>query len=129
MISVSVLRASEGSVKVAEVLSGAGPFTLFAPTNDAFRKAGFPDVASINKAKPDDLLSILTYHVISGRIFSSDLVDGQMPTMLNGKTTTISLNGFPRIKGLGNNVAVRITDTNTVATNGVVHTIDRVLLP
>lgn len=126
----AVLRASQGSVNVAQVLSGAGPFTVFAPTNDAFKKAGFPTIASITGANPEQLIPVLTYHVTTGRVFSSDLRNGLMPVMLSGGTTTITLNdGKARIRGNGNNQASKITRTNTVATNGVVHVIDRVLLP
>ena len=125
----AVLRASEGSLNVATVLSGAGPFTVFAPTNQAFKDLGFATEAAIMAADPETLIPILAYHVIGARVFSSDLVDGATPTMLAGGTTSIDLDGGATIKGNKNTVASRITKTDIVATNGVIHQIDRVLLP
>lgn len=129
LLVAAVLRASEGSLDVAAALSSAGPFTVFAPTNQAFRDLGFATEAAIMAADPETLIPILTYHVIAGRVFSSDLVDDATPTMLSGGTTTINLDGGATIKGTGNTVASRITKTDIVATNGVIHQIDRVLLP
>ncbi|HEY1113762.1 MAG TPA: fasciclin domain-containing protein [Chitinophagaceae bacterium] len=129
LLVAAVLRASTGSLDVATALSGAGPFTVFAPTNQAFIDLGLATEAAIMSADPETLIPILTYHVIGARVFSSDLVDGAMPTMLSGGTTTINLDGGATIKGAGNTVASRITRTDIVATNGVIHEIDRVLLP
>lgn len=125
----AVLRASEGETDVVAVLSGADPLTVFAPTNDAFQAAGFETIADIQDADPDGLAAILTYHVAAGRVFSSDLMNGQEVSMLNGETTTINLDGMPTVKGIGNTEASNIIITDIVATNGVVHVIDRVLLP
>lgn len=125
----AVLRASQGSTNVAGVLSGNGPFTVFAPTNQAFRNAGFPTIASIQAADPNTLATILTYHVIAGRIFSSDLSNGAMPATLNGEQVTIGLTNGAMVKGVKNSTASNIIKTNIVATNGVVHVIDQVLLP
>jgi uncharacterized surface protein with fasciclin (FAS1) repeats len=125
----AVLRASTGSTNVADVLSSGGIFTVFAPTNDAFRAAGFPTIASINTADPNTLTSILTYHVLSGRAFSSDLTEGAKPATLNGATVTISLAGGATVKGNSNSSKSNIMATNIMASNGVVHKIDQVLLP
>jgi len=125
----AVLRASTGSTNVADVLSAGGIFTVFAPTNDAFRAAGFPTIASINAADPNTLTSILTYHVLSGRAFSSDLTEGAKPATLNGGTVTISLAGGATVKGNGNAGKSDIIATNIMASNGVVHKINQVLLP
>lgn len=125
----AVLRASQGSVNVAGLLSGAGPFTVFAPTNQAFINAGFPTIASITNASPAALTPILAYHVIGARIFSSDLSNGIQPVMFAGGTTTITLTGGPKIKGNGNSTASNIVKTDIVCTNGVIHVIDGVLLP
>ena len=129
LLVAAVLRASQGSTDVATVLSGAGPFTVFAPTNQAFINAGFADATAINAADPNTLTSILTYHVIAGRIFSSDLVNGITPATVNGETVTISLTSGAQVKGKGNVSASNIIATDIVATNGVVHVIDQVLLP
>lgn len=125
----AVLRASQGSTNVAEVLSGNGPFTVFAPTNDAFKAAGFATIADINNADPNMLTSILTYHVISGRIFSSDLTNGAQPVTVNGGKLTIGLNNGATVKGNGNTTPSKIVSTDLVTTNGVIHVIDQVLLP
>ena len=129
LLVAAVLRASQGSTDVASVLSGTGPFTVFAPTNQAFINAGFADVNAINAADPNTLTSILTYHVITGRVFSSDLTDGATPATLNGGTVTISLSSGAQVKGNGNSTAANITAIDIVVSNGVVHIIDQVLLP
>jgi uncharacterized surface protein with fasciclin (FAS1) repeats len=125
----AVLRASQGSVNVAGLLSGAGPFTVFAPTNQAFINAGFPTIASITNASPAALTPILAYHVIGARVFSSDLTNGMQPAMFAGGTTTITLTGGPKIKGNNNSTASNIVKTDIVTTNGVIHVIDAVLFP
>lgn len=125
----AVLRASQGSVNVASVLSSAGPFTVFAPTNQAFKNAGFATIDAINAADPAVLTSILTYHVIGARIFSSDLTEGAEPVTVNGGKVKISLSGGPKVKGKSNTTASNIIITDIVTSNGVVHVIDQVLLP
>ncbi|HTL10148.1 MAG TPA: fasciclin domain-containing protein, partial [Chitinophagaceae bacterium] len=125
----AVLRASQGSTNVAAVLSGAGPLTVFAPTNQAFINAGFATIDAINAADPAALTTILTYHVIAGRVFSSDLVNGAKVPTVNGGTVEIQLNGGARVKGKSNTSASNILITDIVASNGVVHVIDQVLLP
>ncbi|WP_367209669.1 fasciclin domain-containing protein [Sphingobacterium sp. R2] len=125
----AVLRASQGTTNVAQLLSGSGPYTVFAPTNQAFINAGFTTIASINQADPAALTKILTYHVLSARAFSSDLSDGQMLSTLNGEKITVKLSGKAMLKGKSNTSESTITGVNMLATNGVVHVIDQVLLP
>ncbi|MES1214501.1 MAG: fasciclin domain-containing protein [Bacteroidota bacterium] len=125
----AVLRASTGATNVAALLTGDGPLTVFAPTNQAFINAGFATIESINAANPDDLTAILAYHVIGARVFSSNLVDGSTPATLNGGTVTIELAGGAKVKGNSNTTASNIVTADLVATNGVVHVIDQVLLP
>jgi uncharacterized surface protein with fasciclin (FAS1) repeats len=125
----AVVRASQGNTNVAGVLSGAGPFTVFAPTNTAFQNAGFATVEAIQQADPNTLASILTYHVIGARVFSSDLTEGARPATVNGANVTITLSGGAKVKGNTNATASNITATDIVASNGVVHVIDAVLLP
>jgi uncharacterized surface protein with fasciclin (FAS1) repeats len=120
-------------------LLSTGTLTVFAPTNAAFTQLmGALGVTDINQISVANLAAVLTYHVVSGRAFSSDLVAGNL-TMFAGGTTTIGLTGTPTIKG--NNLALavsiggstnntcNIVSTNVMARNGVVHVIDRVLLP
>jgi uncharacterized surface protein with fasciclin (FAS1) repeats len=126
----AVVRASTGSTNVAQILSSGGPFTLFAPTNEAFIAAGFANIAAINAADPNTLAAILTYHVISGRVFSSGLTNGSSVTTANGGSVTIALSGSAAsVKGKTNASASNIILTNLMARNGVIHVIDRVLLP
>ncbi|MEO8412686.1 MAG: fasciclin domain-containing protein [Ginsengibacter sp.] len=129
LLVAAVLRASQGNTNVAEVLSGTGPFTVFAPVNQAFINAGFANEAAINAADPNTLTAILTYHVISGRIFSSDLTNGAMPATVNGEKVTIDLSSGASVKGNSNTTASKIIAADIVTTNGVVHAIDQVLLP
>lgn len=126
----AVVRASEGDTNVAEVLSSDGPFTVFAPTNQAFIDAGFPDIASIQAADPNTLTAILTYHVIAARAFSSDLVDGANLPTVNGGTVQVGLSAdAATLDGNGNTTPSNIIAVNIMTTNGVVHVIDQVLLP
>lgn len=129
LLVTAVLRASQGSTNVAAVLSGTGPFTVFAPTNQAFINAGFVNSAAINAADPNTLTKILTYHVIAGRIFSSDLVNNSMPATVNGETVHILVGSSVQVKGNGNSTPSTVMAANIVTTNGVVHVIDQVLLP
>ena len=71
--------------------SSAGPFTVFAPTNQAFIDAGFPTTAAINAAPAADLAKILLYHVVSARVFSSDLVNNSTPLTALGGTNTVTI--------------------------------------
>ncbi len=129
LLVAAVLRASQGTVNVASVLNSNGPFTVFAPTNQAFKNAGFASIDAIQSTDPEVLISILTYHVIGARIFSSDLTEGAEPATVNGGKVKISLSGGPKVKGKTNSTASNIVSTNIVATNGVIHVIDQVLLP
>jgi uncharacterized surface protein with fasciclin (FAS1) repeats len=113
---------------------GSARLTVFAPTNAAFTQLlGALTLTDINQIPIGTLLAVLRYHVVGGRAFSSDLVNGPL-TMLPGATTTVNLTGGtgggPSIRGLGNGSnASNITATNIMCRNGVVHLIDRVLLP
>ncbi len=109
---------------------GSATLTVFAPTNAAF--TGLLTALSltdINQIPVATLLAVLRYHVVAGRAFSSDLVNGNL-AMLAGGNTTINLGATATIKGNGNGTSVsNITTANIVCRNGVVHLIDRVLLP
>lgn len=124
----AVVRASDGATNVAGVLSGSGIYTVFAPTNQAFRDAGFATVNDIAAADPNVLAGILTYHVLAGRVFSSDLTEGAEPVTLDGAKLTISLMNGATVKGTGNTTAANIVGANIMASNGVIHVINKVLL-
>jgi uncharacterized surface protein with fasciclin (FAS1) repeats len=123
-------RAGASGTDIAAALSGTGPFTVFAPTNDAFINAGFPTIASIQAASATTLRDILLYHVVPARVFSTDLTEGAQPgTLFGANKLTITLTGGAKVKGNGNATAANITGVDVMATNGVIHVIDKVLLP
>jgi transforming growth factor-beta-induced protein len=108
---------------LVETLSGTGPFTVFAPTDDAFAQL-YADlgVSGIEEISAETLIPILQYHVVAGNLLSGDLSEGDVET-LNGKFS-LSLAGPVTINGTSTVVA-----TDIQGTNGVVHAIDEVLLP
>ena len=128
----AIVRANNapgGDPTLINTLSTA-TITVFAPTNAAFTQLltalGTNDINNIPVAT---LLAVLRYHVVGGRAFSSDLANGNL-AMLAGGNTTISLTAGATIRGNGNGGnASNIIATNIMARNGVVHAIDRVLLP
>ena len=124
----AVVRASTGSTNVAGILDGPGAFTVFAPTNAGFEAEGITP-AVIASLAPDAITPILGYHVINAPVFSIDLVNGMMPTMLLSGKTTITLTSGAQIKGKSNSMASNIAPTDIICTNGIIHVIDRVLLP
>lgn len=125
----AVVRASQGNTNVANILASTEGLTVFAPTNQAFIKAGFPTIASIQAADPAVLTSILTYHVVAARAFSSDLSNNQSLATVQGGNLLVSIGNQITIKGKANTSASNVVAPNVLATNGVVHVIDQVLLP
>ena len=120
----NTLEAAVIAAKLDDDLSGAGPFTVFAPTDDAFAALG-QDVINTLLADPEgDLAQILLYHVVAGSVLSTDLSDGMTATTLNGKDITVRIeNGNVFI----NNAQVTAADIQ--GDNGVVHVINAVLIP
>ncbi len=116
-------------------LSGEGPFTVFAPTNQAFEDLlaqldGFDSLDDFNSQQLQDLLAVvLTYHVVAdAAVLSSDLSDGQTVTTLQGSTVEVSTQGGVFISDATANAA-QVTTADIEVSNGVVHIIDKVLLP
>jgi uncharacterized surface protein with fasciclin (FAS1) repeats len=126
LLKEAVLRANEGTTKVVTVLSGAGPFTVFAPTNKAFLNAGF-DSAKIKDTDPNSLATILTYHVIAARVHSTNLKNGNVKTVEGREVTIDAANAT--VRGGLNSSPSKVEKANIIATNGVIHVIDNVLLP
>ncbi len=134
---VSALQKADESADndLVSALSGNGPFTVFAPTNAAFADLfaqldGFDSLDDFNSQELQNLLAtILTYHVIPGTgALSSDLSDGQTLTTLQGGTLDVSTQGGVFI-GDATDVDAEVTTANVETTNGVVHIINKVLLP
>ncbi|MEM9076659.1 MAG: fasciclin domain-containing protein [Bacteroidota bacterium] len=132
----ALLQADESADNdLVGALSGEGPFTVFAPTNDAFADLlrqldGFDSLEDFNTQELQNLLAvILQYHVISGTAaLSTDLSDGQMLTTLQGSSVTVSTDGGVFIQD-ATDVPARVVQADVETTNGVVHIIDKVLLP
>lgn len=118
------LVAAVEAAGLVETLKGEGPFTVFAPTDDAF--AALPAGTVEDLLKPenkDKLVSILTYHVVPGKVMSTDLTEGMMAATAQGAEVTITLDGGPKVNG------ANITTADIEASNGVIHVIDAVILP
>lgn len=127
---VAALTRADLGVDYVTLLSGAGPFTVFAPTNDAFT-ALLTELGAANLAAIDavTLNKVLQYHVVSGaNVLAATLTEGQQPTTYQGGKFTIGLSGGAKITDLNNRVS-KIIITDVQGTNGVVHAIDKVLLP
>jgi len=110
---------------LVDTLKGSGPFTVFAPTDDAFAK--LPEGTIENLLKPenkDELVAILTYHVVPSKVMAADVVKLDEAKTVNGKMLSI--------KRAGDAVMVndaKVTATDIAASNGVIHVIDTVILP
>lgn len=120
----STLVAAVGAAGLVETLQGPGPFTVFAPTNDAFAAlpAGLVDKLLLPENK-DVLVQILTYHVVAGQVMAADVTAGDVPSV-EGSPITITVDGGVKLNGSANVVA-----TDVAASNGVIHVIDAVILP
>jgi len=123
--NLSTLVAAIEAAELVDVLKGDGPFTVFAPTNAAFE--ALPDGTLESLLMPenrDQLVEILTYHVVPGEVMSGDLSDGMMAETVEGSEVTISLGDYgARVNG------ANVEAADIEASNGVVHVIDAVILP
>lgn len=133
-LSTLVAALNQADAGLVETLSGPGPFTVFAPTNAAFNTllASLDNFSSLDDFDTTEeralLASILTYHVVAAEAFSTDLSDGQMLTTVNGASITISLDGGVFIQDATDTDA-EVTTADVDASNGVVHIVNKVLLP
>lgn len=122
---LSTLVAAVKAGDLVETLQGDGPFTVFAPTNEAFSQ--LPAGTLENLLKPenkDQLVAILTYHVVPGKVMSTDLSDGLTSATANGAKVAFKVND----SGVSVNGA-KVVKADIQANNGVVHVIDKVILP
>lgn len=109
---------------------GAGPYTIFAPTNGAFGK--LPSGALENLLKPSSkkqLTGILATHVVEGRVMAADLQDGQTIKTVSGETLTVSKQGGTVMIKDAKGGSATVTKADIQATNGIVHSVDTVLMP
>ncbi len=121
----STLVAAVSAAGLVETLQGPGPFTVFAPTNDAFAAlpAGLVDKLLLPENK-DVLTKILTYHVVSGAVMAADVTAGDVPSV-EGSPIAVTIDaGKVMLNGSATVVA-----TDIVASNGVIHVIDAVIVP
>ena len=122
--SFTTLVAAVQAAGLVETLKGEGPFTVFAPTDAAF--AALPAGTVEDLLKPenkDKLAAILTYHVVPGKVMSTDLTEGMKAASVQGGELTVTLDGGAKVNG-----AV-ISTADIAASNGVIHVIDSVILP
>ena len=119
----NTLVAAVTAAGLVETLSGTGPFTVFAPTDEAFAAlpAGVLDALLLPENK-EILVKILTYHVVSGMVMAADITDGDVATVEGSNVMLVTTSG------------VKVNDANVVsadvpASNGVIHAIDAVILP
>ncbi|MBY0538028.1 fasciclin domain-containing protein [Patescibacteria group bacterium] len=124
--NVTTVVTAVKAAGLLDTLKGPGPFTVFAPTNDAFAKLPAGTVDSLLKADMKaDLTSILTYHVVAGRYTAADLKDGMTLKTVNGATLKVSnVNGVVKING-----SSTVQTADVISSNGVTHVVDTVLMP
>lgn len=121
--SFKTLATALEAAGLVETLQGKGPFTVFAPTDEAFAKIPKEKLAALLKDK-DALTKVLTYHVVAGSVTAADVVKLKEATTVQGSTVAISVKG----KDVMVNNA-RVLTTDIMATNGVIHVIDTVIMP
>merc|ERR1711937_1023944 len=126
----STLVAAVVAADLVDTLSSPGPFTVFAPLNSAFAELGEETISTL-LANPDQLGSILTYHVVSGEAPSSSLSDGQQIETVNGAKVTvhISTDGSVSVTTNDGMITANVVTADVKALNGVIHVIDKVLIP
>ena len=124
--NVTTVVAAVKAAGLVDTLKGAGPFTVFAPTNAAFVKLPIGTVATLLKPEnKSQLVDILTYHVVAGRYKTADLKDGMTLATVEGKTLSIKKDGMK----IWINGSAMIETPDVISSNGVTHVIDTVLLP
>jgi uncharacterized surface protein with fasciclin (FAS1) repeats len=106
---------------LVDTLKGPGPFTVFAPTDEAFAKVPKADLDALLKDKAK-LTAVLTYHVLPGKVMAADVKAGAAKTV-NGQSLTIATAGGVKVDN------AKVTATDIVASNGVIHVIDSVVMP
>ncbi len=122
--SFTTLVAAVQAAGLVDTLKGEGPFTVFAPTDEAF--AALPEGTVANLLLPenkDQLIAILTYHVVAGKVMSGDLTNGMTAKTVQGGDVTIMTENGVTVNG------ANVVTADIEASNGVIHVIDAVILP
>jgi len=117
----NTLAAALQAAGLVDTLKGAGPFTVFAPTDAAFAKIPKADLDALLKDKAK-LTAVLTYHVVPGKVMAKDVKAGKVKTVQGGELTLGTTGGVTVD-------AAKVVQADVVASNGVIHVIDSVVLP
>lgn len=122
--SFTTLVAAVQAAGLVETLKGEGPFTVFAPTDEAFAKLPAGTVDDLLKPEnKDKLTAVLTYHVVPGKVMSTDLSNGMTAATVQGAEVTIMTEGGVKVN------EANVVTADIAASNGVIHVIDSVILP
>ncbi|MCB1428947.1 MAG: fasciclin domain-containing protein [Nitratireductor sp.] len=122
--SFKTLVAAVQAAGLVDTLKGEGPFTVFAPTDEAFAALPAGTVESLLKPEnKDQLVKILTYHVVAGKVMSTDLQDDMMAKTVEGSEVKIDLDNGPMVND------AKVVTADIAADNGVIHVIDKVIMP
>ena len=119
--SFKTLATALGAADLVGTLKGKGPFTVFAPTDEAFAKIPKADLDALLKDKKK-LAAVLTYHVVPGKVMAADVKAGKVKTV-QGSEVTIATTGGVMVNN------AKVIKTDIAADNGVIHVIDTVLMP
>ena len=118
----TTLLAAVDAAGLGDTLAGGGPFTVFAPNDEAFAQLP-PGTVESFLADPAKLVAILTYHVVPGRVSAADAAGLELAPTVHGQALPLSVNGGIRVAGAA------VVSADIEASNGLIHVIDRVLLP
>ncbi len=119
--SFKTLTTALTATGLVDTLKGKGPFTVFAPTDEAFAKIPKADLEALLKDKAK-LTSVLTYHVVAGKVMAADVKAGKVKTV-QGSELTVTTTGGVKVNN------ANVVKTDIVADNGVIHVIDTVVIP
>ena len=126
--NAALQKTSKGGTDLMNALVCGCKFTLFAPNNQAFKLAGYPTIASSDSADYKKMVALLSYHITKERVFSSDWLQSAQVHMINGRQINFMVNGNDyMVKGDSNLMPIKVIKHNTMATHGVVHTIERII--
>jgi uncharacterized surface protein with fasciclin (FAS1) repeats len=120
--SFTTLVAAVEAADLVSVLQGDGPFTVFAPTDEAFAKLP-PGTLNALLADKENLVEVLTYHVVPGKVLAADVVELDSATTVQGQEIRIDTSSGVKVDD------ANVIKTDVMASNGVIHVIDSVIMP